>query len=634
MGWMSMSGTAADSSPYGVDLVETGGEYFLEGHAWSSNVGWTQFGNLTGCPVSDATYGCDARLNQTTGEIEGWARICSATDGGSMVMNYDVEEAGSFDPTTYNASYVYMGGHIMSDDGTKLFMMARDGATRELIIEFPLNTAFDVASVNVGGAIESDGIDPTTSFTQDFLGLKITSDGTTAGKRLFVTRDSSPGIRWYDLNTPWSVAGGMTFRGEVLFDTTYADNPWDITFSTDGLTMIVSDSDFGAGTVRHLQSYTLSSPYNPNTITNLNSPVQPDPTLFDSPDISGMLTGFAFNPAGDRMFVEASIGGDFVEYTLSTPWDITTLVAEDAGFVFDHTNRQLDFNSTGDRMYSYSPSGGVVYQYDLDVPWNLWDTGTGGYPAGDCTSMATHALAGGWDGWISLNCSNDGNCATSEYHWEVNSGTISGYAWGDDVVGWVYADDITVGGLTAPTASIGVRTLGSSDPFTTASPYVLAPGEEIEIEWGSTDASQCLSTSGSNFSTGSSISGTDSTVTEPAVGTSETFSVLCSGAGGSTAGSITVENPVRSIEIWTEPIIANLNETVTINWDISGHDPASCTITGPDGFSLTLTTSTGSAASGPIAGETDLVLECNANGVNPTMDDTVRVRINPTPLES
>lgn len=44
-----------------------------------------------------------------------------------------------------------------------------------------------------------------------------------------------------------------------------------------------------------------------------------------------------------------------------------------------------------------------------------------------------------WDGWISLNCENTGDCDTSNYGLEAGNGyikTSARYAWGADPVGW------------------------------------------------------------------------------------------------------------------------------------------------------------------------------------------------------
>lgn len=63
---------------YGVNVDITG---LLSGYAWAESSGWTSFnsGELTGCPSGT----CEARMNQTNGQVSGWARMCSGTVSGN-----------------------------------------------------------------------------------------------------------------------------------------------------------------------------------------------------------------------------------------------------------------------------------------------------------------------------------------------------------------------------------------------------------------------------------------------------------------------------------------------------------------------------------------------------------------------
>jgi hypothetical protein len=49
----------------------------LVGYAWSENIGWIQFGNLTNFP--DSNYGGNAKLNGKT--LTGWARVVAGVGG-------------------------------------------------------------------------------------------------------------------------------------------------------------------------------------------------------------------------------------------------------------------------------------------------------------------------------------------------------------------------------------------------------------------------------------------------------------------------------------------------------------------------------------------------------------------------
>jgi hypothetical protein len=76
--------------------------------------------------------------------------------------------------------------------------------------------------------------------------------------------------------------------------------------------------------------------------------------------------------------------------------------------------------------------------------WSLagWIRACAGTVTGNCSSM-TNSIDG-WDGWISLNCTNiSGACASANYGVAVGDGSFNGYAWGSSVVGWVTFQFVT-----------------------------------------------------------------------------------------------------------------------------------------------------------------------------------------------
>lgn len=102
VGWISLSCENDDScvgatSPgakvdYGVSIDATGA---LTGSAWSKNIGWIQFGGLSGIPWA----GVNARLVDmgTRYELQGWARACAGTDGGDCSSMTDSTVSGGWD---------------------------------------------------------------------------------------------------------------------------------------------------------------------------------------------------------------------------------------------------------------------------------------------------------------------------------------------------------------------------------------------------------------------------------------------------------------------------------------------------------------------------------------------------------
>lgn len=93
--------------------------------------------------------------------------------------------------------------------------------------------------------------------------------------------------------------------------------------------------------------------------------------------------------------------------------------------------------------------------------------------------------AGGWDGWVSLNCEDGGDCVAKPYSVSLSGcDTFSGYAWGGDVVGWIKfrseAGDpqpfgVGVSNLTLPPpppTNIGISNLGLPSFYCPSSPHV------------------------------------------------------------------------------------------------------------------------------------------------------------------
>jgi len=81
------------------------------------------------------------------------------------------------------------------------------------------------------------------------------------------------------------------------------------------------------------------------------------------------------------------------------------------------------------------------------------DGGTGWEMTGWARALAhSDPQAGGWDGWISLNCENTGDCDTSsDYAVRIDENGYfdysNSYAWGDMVVGWTSFKYVTLNNL-------------------------------------------------------------------------------------------------------------------------------------------------------------------------------------------
>lgn len=155
--------------------------------------------------------------------------------------------------------------------------------------------------------------------------------------------------------------------------------------------------------------------------------------------------------------------------------------------------------------------------------WVKFDAGCPAGTTGQCSAkldLATNELIGfakvlsgddvvtdGFDGWISLNDSNDHNFAitginTSPFAYGISyapaTGVLSGYAWGSVVTGWIQFTDVHVNAIVdtgslkfVPTTTVPVSITGLPNTIT-------VPAGPIVLNWNSPDGTvynNCIPTS-------------------------------------------------------------------------------------------------------------------------------------------
>lgn len=113
--------------------------------------------------------------------------------------------------------------------------------------------------------------------------------------------------------------------------------------------------------------------------------------------------------------------------------------------------------------------------------------------------------------------------------------------------GWTQ-HTITITSSVPATASMEVQVNGGA--WTTAD-QTINPGDSVTIRWSSSNATVCTGT-GPGLDTGNSTNGTDG-VNAPAPNSATTFTVNCSGPGGSNSDSITITS--RQSPNFTVPLI-------------------------------------------------------------------------------
>ena len=104
-------------------------------------------------------------------------------------------------------------------------------------------------------------------------------------------------------------------------------------------------------------------------------------------DVSGQdiqSRGISFNTTGSKMYMVGAANGTVYQYTLSTPFDLSTASCDNVSFSVAAQNTQpigIAFNNNGSKMYMVGGGGDSVFQYtpnyDLAPPFQYQIIHTG-----------------------------------------------------------------------------------------------------------------------------------------------------------------------------------------------------------------------------------------------------------------
>ena len=147
----------------------------------------------------------------------------------------------------------------------------------------------------------------------------------------------------------------------VLFNVTSEDvNPKGLAFKPDGTIMYVSGEDSNA-----IYQYTVSTPWDMSTASYASKTI----------GTNTFPSSLAFRPDGTRMFVVELFASKIQQYNLSVAWDLSTATFDTDGSLGLSANGEhgLAFKDDGTKCYVNDDSVGYdrVYQYSLSTAWDI-----------------------------------------------------------------------------------------------------------------------------------------------------------------------------------------------------------------------------------------------------------------------
>jgi len=233
-------------------------------------------------------------------------------------------------------------GVFFKPDGAKMYVI---GSIGDDVNEYDLGTPWDVS---------------TASYLQNFS--VATQDSSPSdlffkpdGAKMYVVGDSGNDINEYNLSTPWNISTASYLQNfSVASQTT---NPVGVAFKPDGTKMYVSGITIPAS----VYEYSLSSAWDISTASYVQS--------FNVSSQETSPRGVIFKPDGTKMYVNGPIGNDVNEYSLSTPWDISTATFTVATFSFSAQgatlNQGIYFKPDGLSFFIIDGTLDSVLQYNI-----------------------------------------------------------------------------------------------------------------------------------------------------------------------------------------------------------------------------------------------------------------------------
>ena len=232
-------------------------------------------------------------------------------------------------------------GITFNTDGTKMFIVGTQG---DDVNEYTLSTGFDLSS--------------TVTFVDSFAvtqcpnptAVKFNTDGT----KMFVTGVGNSNVHEYALTTGFDVSTASFTQTKVI---TVDNDMFGLDFKPDGTKMYLTGNQNDS-----IYEFNLSSAFDISTATFVHDKYLRD--IDDEP------FGIEFNTDGTRIFVVGTKGNGVDEYTLSTPYDISTMTH--MGFFFIGGNPSgIHINPAGTKMFIVGNQSDLVKSYDLGTSYRV-----------------------------------------------------------------------------------------------------------------------------------------------------------------------------------------------------------------------------------------------------------------------
>ena len=228
------------------------------------------------------------------------------------------------------------------------------GKAQKFYIKFGVDSGYqDINGYDIENASYDNSSYNLTSQTVEPNGIDFKPDGT---KMYIVDSDSDDQIHEYNLSTAWDLST-VSYTNNTFNVNGFAS---DLIFKPDGTRMFVVYSSPDT-----IAQFNLSTPWD---ITSASLNFTKSTSLQTE-----TVQGIHFKPDGTKFYAVCLINDAVYQYSLSTPWDVSSTTYDNVSFSVSPGPRAIRFNDTGQKMFIFDDnfSSDFVYQYSLSTAWDL-----------------------------------------------------------------------------------------------------------------------------------------------------------------------------------------------------------------------------------------------------------------------
>jgi len=234
-------------------------------------------------------------------------------------------------------------GLFFKPDGSSVFIV---GQNTDAVYQYNLSTPWNVSTAVYSSKSFSVAAQDTAP-----TGIFFTSDGLS----MYMIGDINNTVYQYTLSTAWDISTA-SYASKSFSVNAQATNPQDVFFKSDGLVMMVLG---GVADGNKVFQYTLSTPWDVSTAVYASK-------FFSVNTQETDATGVYFKADGSIMFAIGNANNTVYQYTLSTPWDISTASYASKSFNItteEPTPQAVFFKGNGGLMFVVGISSDRIFQY-------------------------------------------------------------------------------------------------------------------------------------------------------------------------------------------------------------------------------------------------------------------------------